>query len=111
MIGYANETNGLNGSNYHEAVDHSRRYTLAELQAAGGKVSRLRLLTEAGYPWYDISYAHGTLPDGTIVPLHVTTMKLRRKALKADLIAWAKEEGVYAKGLGLLDAANWSTMW
>lgn len=106
------ETNGLDGSNYHDTVDHGQDYTLNELAAAGGKVTRLRMLTERGYPYMDISYAHGTLPDGRIVPINLAGAdRLRRRNLKGDLIEWAKREGVFAKRLGLLDEANWSVLY
>lgn len=105
------ETNPLaDGGTYHENVDRERTYSLAALAQAGGKITRLRLLTEPGYPYYDVSYVHGTLPDGRVVPVQATTANLRKSRLKADLIEWAKEEGVYAKGVGLLDEGNWSTV-
>lgn len=95
---------------YHSEVDYSRTYTLSELVAAGGKISRLRLLTERGYPAYDISYCHATLPNGQVVPVHVDCMRLPKPALKSGLIAWAKREKVFAKNLGLLDEDNWSIL-
>ena len=30
--------------------------------------------------------------------------------LRADFIEWAKAEGVFAKGIGLLDGGNWSVL-
>lgn len=41
------------------------------------------------------------LPAAFLVP---------RSQRKGALIGWAKEEGVFAKGLGLLEEANWSTL-
>lgn len=105
------ETNGLVDSGYHERVEHGQDYTLNELDAAGGTITRLRLLTERGYPFLDISYAHGTLPDGRIVRINLADVdKLRRKSIKGDLIEWAKRQGVFAKRLGLLDEGNWSIL-
>lgn len=73
------------------------------------RIVRLRLLTEPGYPYFDISYCYAQLQDGSYVRLQ-SPMNLRRKAIKADLIAWAREEGVNAKRLGLLDDNNWSIL-
>jgi hypothetical protein len=111
----APETNGLvNGAAYHDAVDYSRYYSLAEVAEAGGKISRVRLLTES-VPGVgrlaDVSYIHATLPDGRTVNVqngldNLTPMRL----VKAKMIDWAKREGVFAKGLGLLDSGNWSTV-
>ena len=59
----------------------------------------------------DISYIHATLPDGRTVPVYLGVGNCTpRPALKAAFIAWAKEEGVFAKGLGLLDESNWSVL-
>lgn len=112
----AQETNGLtDGAAYHDSVDYSAHpYTLADLQAAGGKITRVRLLTEtvpgAGR-YVDVSYIHAVLPDGRTVPVHngLDNMTPLRQ-LKAKMIDWAKREGVYAKQLGLLDSGNWSTI-
>lgn len=109
----ANETNGLiNGAEYHEAVDYSRQYTLAEVKAEGGKITRVRLLTER-WPsgrMADVSYIHATLANGKTVPVYVGVDNLTPlHQMKGKMIEWAKREGVYAKGLGLLD--NWSVMY
>lgn len=113
------ETNGLvNGHDYHGGVDYANQMTLAELAQRGGKISRVRILTGswAGQRMADVSYIHATLPDGTTVPLNVTGNVMGvplwgPKGLKAMFIEWAKEQGVYAKALGLLDESNWSILY
>jgi hypothetical protein len=101
-------------SEYHDGVSYDNQMTLGELVRQGGKVSRLRLLTEV-WPgrgrMVDISYAHGTLPNGQIVPLYINCETGSMRELKGDLIEWAKREGVYAKGCGLLDESNWSVLY
>lgn len=74
------------------------------------RIVRLRLLTDPGCPFFDISYVYGVLKDGTHVRIDGAPSSLGRKTLKRDLIAWAREEGAYAKGLGLLDDSNWSIL-
>jgi hypothetical protein len=101
------ETNPLGDSDayYQREWEHM---TLAALRDAGGKVTRVRWLTERQYA--DLSYVHGTLPNGTPVRLtHTPTGGLARDRM-GILIEWAKEEGVFAKGIGLLDRGNWSTL-
>jgi hypothetical protein len=106
------ETNGLlDGAAYHETVDYTRYFSLSEVAAAGGKISRVRLLTEniGGRRLCDVSYIHATLPGGQIVNVQSGLNNLTPKyQLKGEMIEWAKREHVYAKGLGLLDESNWS---
>jgi hypothetical protein len=109
----AKQTNGLvNGTAYHASVDYTSRMTLREVRDAGGRITRVRILTERvqGRTFCDISYIHATLPDGKVVDVaNVTVDNLTpRHKLMGALIAWAKAEGVYGKGIGLLDHGNWS---
>ena len=112
------ESNGLvDGATYHAGVDYSDEITLAELQRRGGKISRVRILTGnwGGQKMADVSYIHATLPSGQVVPVNVTGDVMGvplwgPRGMKARFIEWAKEEGVFAKGIGLLDEANWSIL-
>lgn len=106
----ADETNGLvDGSAYHRSVDYSRTLSLREVSDLGGKITRVRLLTEGNR--CDVSYIHASLPDGTIVNVYNGIDNLTpRRMLKASMIAWAKREGVYAKGIDLLNDGNWSVL-
>lgn len=104
----------LVGDEYHSTVDHTESYTLADLAAAGGRISRVRILAEYGRG--DISYIHATLPDGTVVPVNLANMPssgigITMRTILGEFIAWAKAEGVYAKSLGLLDRGNWSILY
>lgn len=118
-VGYRNrygsvETEGLvDGAAYHASVDYSQTYTLAEVSRYGGKISRIRFIGDR-VPRVgavlDVSYVHAVMPGGKIVPVHPGTPTLMPKwTLKRHLVEWAQAEGVYAKGLGLLDEGNWST--
>ena len=103
------QTNGLEDPTAYYSEEFAFM-SLKELASAGGRITRVRLLKEAGR--VDLSYVHGTLPSGQTV--HVWNpgfYLLPVRAVKGELIAWAKEEGVYAKGIGLLDEANWSIAW
>lgn len=105
-----NETNGLeNSHDYHAGVDYTQVLSLKELSDAKGKITRLRVLSDHGR--YDISYVHATLPDGTIVTVRDECYgRGFIRWIKSDLLGWAKEQGVYAKGIGLLDEGNWSIL-
>ena len=89
--------------------------TLAELQRRGGRVCRLRMLTEPGTPFLDISYVHGVLPNGRNVHINVQDSPMLRKGrgskpYMSDMIEWAKREGVYGKRIGMLDEGVWSIL-
>lgn len=105
-----NETNPLWTSEAtHENVDYSIHIELGDPQVK--RVVRLRLLTEPGYPYMDISYVYVQMRDGRYARLSGNVpMSISRRKPKADLIAWAREEGVNAKALGLLDENNWSIL-
>jgi len=112
-----NETNGLiDGQAYHASVDYERAYTLADVKAEGGRISRVRLLTEWHGPnvgrLADVSYIHAELPGGKTVPVQVggECFCIPMNKIKAEFINWAKREGVFAKGIGLLDEGNWSIL-
>lgn len=112
----AREDNGLvDGAAYHSAVDYGHQYSLSEVAEAGGKITRVRLLTEV-WPGVgrmaDVSYIYATLPDGKTVPVRIGVDNLTPlRELKGAFIAWATREHVSAKNLGLLDEGNWSTLY
>jgi hypothetical protein len=110
------ETNPLGdeGHNWENFEDDA--ITLAELQARGGRISRLRFLTESGYPYMDVSYVQGVLPNGRNVSINIQgdCSRIRKgrgsEPYMSDLIAWAQDEGVFGKGIGMLDRGVWSIL-
>ena len=107
----ADETNGLsNAEAYHNRMHTSVDMTLRQLADARGHITRLRILSDRGSRYADISYCHGELPDGTPVRVYNVPSGLNYYRLKNGLLEWAKGEGVFAKGVGLLDEGNWSVL-
>lgn len=104
------ETNPLElASHTHKTVD----FSLGDIDLSDPRlvsINRLRLLTEPGYPNYDISYCYGTLDDGTHVRVDLGVSHLSRRNIKGELIQLAKDAGRFAKRLGLLDESNWSIL-
>ena len=93
----------------------SATMTLGELAKAGGRIVRVRFIGGDCIPGrgrcYDSSYVHGELKDGTRVRVTGLWASLTpRHKINAELIRWAKDEKVYAKGLGLLDPGNLSIL-
>lgn len=69
------------------------------------KVLRLRLIgCSREYPFWDISYCYGELKDGTRCRVELPEGRLSQN-WKGHLIRMAKRDGVFAKGLGILDDA------
>lgn len=105
----ARETNGLADKGERDAM----------LRAQGGpivawnspelaRVTRLRLLSDPGYPEWDVSYCVGEMKDGTPCRVDVPFRSLPRRGMVRAIIDHAKRDGVYAKRLGILD--NISTL-
>lgn len=109
------ETNPLGPEGHDWSRFADGAMTLAQLQAAGGRVSRLRMLTEPGTPFLDVSYVHGVLPNGQQVHINLQDSPHLRKGrgsepYMSDMIGWAKREGVYGKAIGMLDRGVWSIL-
>lgn len=112
-----NETGAPVGHEYHASVSHEERINLDELRRRGGRITRVRMIGGEFIPGrgkcYDVSYVHGQI-DGQNVSIDTSAMPewnfIPRFKIKAAMIAWAKAEGVYAKGLGLLDEGVYSIL-
>ena len=107
----------LVGHDYHSQVESGHEYTLAELKAEGGRITRMRFIGGDYIPGrgkcYDISYIHGMIGERTVrISLSYCDNwnLIPRRNLKKAMIDWAKAEGVYAKGLGMLDDGNYSIL-
>jgi len=101
------ERNGLvNPQQYHEAVTFQIRRSV-EWTEPCLRITRLRLLSDASFPMWDVSYCHGII-DGEPVDVMLPFSQLPKRRLSAAIIEYAKRDHVYAKGLGILD--NISTL-
>ena len=101
-----NETNGLtDGQAYHGERKGQRT---VDWTLKGLKITRLRLLSDPGYPEWDVSYCDGVLDTGEKVRVQLPFSTLTKGHISAQIVQYAKEDKVYAKGLGILD--NISTL-
>lgn len=118
MIDYRNhygaiETNGLEPGEMdavHAAMHAGGNRTVDWTDRELAKITRLRLLTDPGFPFWDVSYCWGELRDGTVVRVRVPFFQLPKRTWKAAILEYAKQEGVYAKRLGLFDPLVVSTL-
>jgi hypothetical protein len=70
------------------------------------KITRLRLLSDPGFPVWDVSYCHGMLKDGTLCRVQVPFSQLPKRNMMKVIIESGKRDGVFAKGLGVFEAIS-----
>jgi len=112
------ELNDLVRTNVNELTEPQEYHKISRSKRVswttkGLRVTRLRLVSDAGFPMWDVSYCHGELEDGTPVTVLLPFSQIPKNSKgwgakkygwgKAFIVNMAREEKVYAKGLGLLD--------
>jgi hypothetical protein len=104
-----NEINGLiDGHEYHKNVSEKITQTVP-WTAKGLKITRLRLLSDVGFPFWDISYCHGIL-NGQPVEVQLPFDQIPKRNKFAFIVKQAIKDNVYAKGLGILNPLIISTL-
>ena len=106
------------GADYHSIFHNARE---VDWTTEGLRVTRFRILSDPGFPLWDVSYCHGYIGDEPVrvrLPfsqLAKHSFKYTKKdgtigkgGWKAHLIAWGKKEGVRVYRLGILE--NVSTL-
>lgn len=100
------ETNGLvNGQSYHDARHAKGTPRRVPWTAAGLRVTRLRLLSDPGYPYWDVSYCHGRIGKED-VDVELPFSELPKRGMTRAIVDAAIRDKVYARGLGILDAIS-----
>jgi hypothetical protein len=97
------EVNGLvNGIAYHnERHNQADGVDEVDWTEPGLVITRLRLLSDPGFPAWDVSYCHGSL-DGRHVDVRLPFSQLPKYGkggVKAALYNEAKKTGKFIKGL------------
>jgi len=84
-------------------------------------IERLRLISDPGFPMWDVSYCHGRMIDGTRVEVRLPFHQLQRNhrkwtpeglmlvrapSIMAQVTAFARKDRVFAKGLGIAAAIS-----
>lgn len=98
-----NETNGLQpGQNDPWLRGNPRRVGWEE---PGLRIVRLRLLSDPGYPMWDVSYCYGYIGDEPVI-VALPFDQLPKRGLNAKLIEYAKQDGIYLKRTGIFGAIS-----
>lgn len=107
LVGGANEVNGLEKpAEYHQQVTHQIEETVSWKDPRLARIIRLRLISDPGFPVWDLSYCHGELKDGTPVRVDLPFYQVPKRRMMSFILDHAKKDGVFAKGLGLFDAIS-----
>jgi len=102
-----NETNPIEESRHHSPwLEGTDAITVGWTDRDLSRITRLRLLTDPGFPFYDVSYCWGVLHGGTKVEVRLPFDQLPRKNMRGAIIEAAKRDRVYASGLGVFDALS-----
>lgn len=73
----------------------------------GLKITRLRLISDPGFPFWDVSYCHGELADGTPVDVDLPFPQIpKRPGINATIIHYAKIDKVYIKATGIFNSIS-----
>jgi hypothetical protein len=70
------------------------------------RIVRLRLLSDPGFPFWDVSYCVGELLDGTPIKVSLPFDQLPKRGMRRAIVEHAKRDKVYALRLGVFDAIS-----
>lgn len=103
------ERAGLTDARAYHADRHAQGHIdTVPWTTPGLRVTRLRLLSDPGFPAWDVSYCHGIMPDGEHVNVELPFSQLPKYGVTISraIVAHAKRDRVHAKRLGILDAIS-----
>lgn len=96
------ESNHWDGTQVQEWLDDIEETVQLE-DPRLARIARLRLLSDPGFPFWDVSYCYGVLKDGSRVRVQLPRYQFSKRALHKELVEMCREAGVYGKGLGLFE--------
>ena len=102
------ENNGLvDGRSYHaQRQSNHCGFSVHWNDPRLARITRFRILSDPGFPFWDVSYIHGILKDGRACDVFNPFAELPKRGTRSYIIECAKRDGVYAKGLGIFDAIS-----
>lgn len=96
------ETNPLTAEHKADFHNNPDRLSLVYWTEPGLRVVRLRLLSDPGYPEWDVSYCHGYVGDEP-VQVQLPFSRLPKRGWARAIVAAAIKDGVHARRMGVLD--------
>lgn len=98
------ETNGLEDGEPHPV--HALQGTAVLGDEDLAKITRLRLISDPGFPFWDLSYCYGELKDGTPVEVILPRYQFSKRRMKFEIVEMFDELGLHAKKMGAFDALS-----
>lgn len=98
----------VDGLAYHrERHEQEGGVATVDWATPGLRITRLRLLSDPGYPAWDVSYCHGIL-DGRHVDVALPFSELRkyRASISRQIVEHAIRAGISARRTGILGAIS-----
>jgi hypothetical protein len=102
------ETMGLQDARAYHAERHTQE-TIRTVRwtEPGLRVTRLRLLSDPGFPLWDVSYCHGMIGTEHVdVELPFSQLYKYGTTISKQIVQHAIKDGVFAKRLGILDCIS-----
>ncbi|MGE0698017.1 MAG: hypothetical protein AB7O57_02880 [Hyphomicrobiaceae bacterium] len=100
------ERNGLADARAYHAERHAQQAIRRVCWTTPGlRVTRLRLLSDPGFPAWDVSYCHGMI-GSEHVDVDLPFDQLAKRGIARQIVNYAKQDGVHAKSLGILDCIS-----
>lgn len=108
------ETNSL-GMDVSEVQDYISKLDdmcIEEFIDRGGRFTRIRLLTDRGYPFFDLSYVWGRTADGVETRVYgIDGPDLPRKTYRSVLAKTIKDAGGDPNKMGVWDSGVYSILY
>lgn len=96
------EINPIPSKNYHDGF---RDAPFVDWTTPGLKITRLRMVSDPGFPFWDITYCHGRLNNENVI-VNLPFSELPKRNREQTILKHARRDKVFAKGLGIFDAIS-----
>ena len=85
-----------------ESIKRMLDWTSKELKT----IERLRLLSDPGFAWWDVSYCYGRTHGGELVDVQLPFSQLSKRQMRKEIVEHAKRDNVFAVGLDIFNAIS-----
>lgn len=98
------QTNGMTHPGEFDAWRKGNVRTVG-WEAKGLTITRLRLLSDPGFPWWDVSYCYGMIGNEP-VRVGLPFSQLPKRGMRKAIVEYAKRENIFIKATGIFDSIS-----